>query len=288
MLKKLLAEAKTADYALGHFNFADSITLSAIVAACKDAKSPVFVGTSEGEAGFLGFAYAVSLRDGARKESGLPVFLNGDHFKSFDLAKSAIDAGYDSIQIDGSKLSFEENVALTKEVVEYAKSVSTDISIEGELGYIQGSSQILKEKIELTSDDLTSTEDAKKFVEMTDVDRLAVAVGSIHGISLKGNPKLDLQRLEEIHNAIPEVALTLHGGSGISEEDIKGSLPLGMSNVHVNTEIRLAFSGSLRKTLAKDEETTPYKYFDEVQKAAKEVVFGKLQLFGAVDIASSV
>lgn len=284
MLKNLLSKASKSDYALGHFNFADSITLSAIVSACKEARSPVFIGTSEGESSFLGLEYAVFLRDAVSKESGLPVFLNADHFKSYDMAKAAIDAGYDSVQIDASKLSFEENITLSKKVVEYAKKVSADISVEGELGYIRGSSEILKEEIDITPDDLTSPVDAKKFVEETGVDRLAVAIGNIHGISVKGNPKLDLQRLQEINDAIPGIALTLHGGSGISDKDIKESLSLGMSNVHVNTEIRVAFSNSLRETLDKNDETTPYKYFSEAHKAAKNVVLGKLSLFGAENV----
>ncbi len=283
-LKDLLKKASKSDYALGHFNFADSITLNAIVSACKEARTPIFIGTSEGESAFLGYDNAVFLRDAVRRESGLPVFLNADHFKSFDTVKAAIDAGYDSVQIDASELSLEENIALSKQVVEYAKSVSPDISIEGELGYIKGSSEILKEKIELTPEDLTSPEEAKRFVEETGVDRLSVAVGSIHGISIKGNPKLDLKRLSEIHKAIPDISLTLHGGSGISDEDIKGSLSLGMSNIHVNTEIRVAFSHSLQNILRKGDETTPYKYFKEPCKAAKEVVFGKLRLFGAENV----
>jgi len=121
-LKNILADARDGDYAIGHFNFADSITLRAIVEACVEAKSPIFVGTSEGEAKFLGYAYAAALRDGARRATGLPVFLNADHHKSFESAKIAIDAGYDSIQIDGTELTQEENIVVTKQVTEYAHS----------------------------------------------------------------------------------------------------------------------------------------------------------------------
>lgn len=284
-LKNILADARDGNYAIGHFNFADSITLRAIAEACVKAKSPIFVGTSEGEAKFLGYEYAVALRDGLRRATSLPVFLNADHHKSFESAKIAIDAGYDSIQIDGTELTREENIVVTKQVTEYAHNINPEISVEGELGYIRGSSQLLDKEIELKPEDFTSAEEAENFMKITGVDRLAVVIGNIHGISAKGNPKLDLLRLQDIHNAIPKVPLTLHGGSGIAEGDIKASLSLGMSNVHVNTEIRVAFSDTLRDELMKNDQTTPYKYLKKPQEAAQKIVARKLKLFKAENIA---
>lgn len=284
-LKDILSDARDGNYAIGHFNFADSITLHAIALACIEAKSPIFVGTSEGEAKFLGYEQAVALRDALRKTTGLPVFLNADHHKSFEHAKIAIDAGYDAVQIDGTELSQEENMAVSKQVVEYAHKVNPEISVEGELGYIRGSSELLDEEITLSPKDFTSPEEAENFVKITGVDRLAVVVGNIHGISAKGNPKLDLERLQEIHKVVPKIPLTLHGGSGIAENDIKASLSLGMSNVHVNTEIRVAFSDTLREELAESDQTTPYKYFKKSADAATSVVRGKLKLFQAENLA---
>jgi len=284
-LKNLLQKASESDYALGHFNFSTLEILKAIVLACQNLKSPVFAGTSEGEARFVGYKQAVYLVRAWREETGLPVFLNADHHKTFESAKTAIDAGYDSVQIDEMSLSLEENMEMSKRVVEYAKSVNPDISIEGGLGYIRGSSEVHKEKIEVKPEDMTTPEEAKRFVEKTGVDRLAIVFGNIHGVSLVGNPRLDIDRLKAIHRAIQDVPLTLHGGSGINDLDIKATLPHGMSNIHVNTEIRMAYTSALRARLdEKPDETTPYKYVDTAVAAAQKVAEGKLRLFGAVNI----
>ena len=245
-LKDLLRQASTSNYALGHFNFSTLTILKAIIGACNDLKSPVFVGTSEGEAKYVGYGQAVSLINSWREELDIPIFLNADHHKTFESAKKAIDAGYDSVQIDETSLSLEENIAMSKKVVEYAKGVNLDISVEGGLGYIRGSSELLKEKIEVRREDMTTPDEAKYFVESTGVDRLAIVFGNIHGVSDAGNPRLDIARLKQVHEAIPNIPLTLHGGSGISDEDIKATLEQGMSNIHVNTEIRVAYSNALR------------------------------------------
>ncbi|MFY9457994.1 MAG: class II fructose-bisphosphate aldolase, partial [Candidatus Spechtbacterales bacterium] len=220
-----------------------------------------------------------------REETGLPIFLNADHHKTFESAKYAIDAGYDSVQIDETALTLEENMGVSKKVVEYAKSVNSDISVEGGLGYIRGSSEIHKEKIEVRPEDMTTPEDAKRFVSKTGVDRLAIVFGNIHGVSLAGNPRLDIERLQAVHSAIPDVPLTLHGGSGIRDEDIKATLAHGMSNIHVNTEIRVAYTNALRGALTQNpDETTPYKYLAPAEEAARKIVEEKLRLFGAIDI----
>ncbi len=284
-LKDLLIQAKDGDYALGHFNFSEVTALKAIIAACESLRSPVFVGTSEGEAGFLGHTRAVGLVAKWKDDLDLPIYLNADHHKTLESAKAAIDAGYDSVQIDEMALSFEENIKLSKQIVDYAKEKNPDISVEGGIGYIRGSSDLHKERIEIKPEDMTSPEEAVRFVKETGVDRLAIVIGNIHGISLKGNPKLNLERLKEIHEAVPGVPLTLHGGSGISDEDIAASLSLGMSNIHVNTELRVAFHDALVGTLKRDpDQTTPYKFLGPSLDAVRRVVEKKLRLFGAVDI----
>lgn len=284
-LKDLLNAARDGDYALGHFNFGDSVVLRAIVGACENLRSPIFVGTSEGEANFIGYARAVALVRATREEVDIPIFLNADHHKTFEAAKSAIDAGYDSVQIDEMALSLEENISITKQIVNYAKTKNSDISVEGGIGYIRGSSEVHREIIEVKREDMTSPEEAQRFVEETGVDRLAVVVGNIHGISLKGNPRLDLARLSEIHKALPDIPLTLHGGSGISDEDFIGCLPFGMSNIHINTEIRIAFQQALKEyVMSHPEETTPYKFFSPAYEAAREVIEKRVRLFRAVNI----
>ncbi len=284
-LKNLLEQARDANYAIGHFNFSNLEILRAIVRACQNLESPVFVGTSEGEAKFVGYKQAVALVRAWREETGLPIFLNADHHKTYDAAKMAIDAGYDSVQIDEMSLSLKENIEASCRIVKYAESVNPDISVEGGLGYIRGSSEVHKEKIEVKPEDMTTPKEAKRFVEETGVDRLAIVFGNVHGVSLAGNPRLDIERLQAVHSAISDVPLTLHGGSGINDEDIKATLPHGMSNIHVNTEIRVAYTNALRARLSQDpDETTPYKYIDSALEAVQKKVEEKLRLFGAIHI----
>lgn len=275
----ILLRATREHWATGHFNASESDHMRAICEAAKEVGTVAIIGTSEGEARHLGYEVAASIRDGLRKEFGIPVFLNADHHKSVEAAKAAIDAGYDSIHIDLSALPFGENVKGTKKIVEYAHS---KFSIEGELGYLRGESKIQKEKVEVKPEDYTDPEEAKKFVELTGVDRLAIAVGNIHGISLD-EPALDIERIRAIRAAVPEeVALVLHAGSGIPDDQIKAAIKAGIANIHINTDIRVAFVGELRKTIGEHlDEVAMYKLDASAAKAMKEVVIGKLRLFGA-------
>ena len=285
-LKDILKQASESNYAIGHFNFSTLEILKAVVSSCKDLKSVVFVGTSEGEARAVGYRQAAHLIRAWREEfPEIPMFLNADHHKTFESAKMAIDAGYDSIQIDEMSLTLEENIKISKQLVDYARSVNPDISVEGGLGYIRGASEVIKVKVEVREEDMTTPEEAEHFVQETGVDRLAVVFGNMHGISSEGNPRLNIDRLRAIREAIPHVPLTLHGGSGIADEDIKATLEYGMSNIHVNTEIRVAYTDALRKSLEEDkDETTPYKYLDPAGAAARDIIEGKLKLFGAVNL----
>ena len=234
-LASFLEEAKNDGWATGHFNVSESDQFRAICEAAAELRSPVLVGTSEGEARHLGRIQAVALRDAFRKELQISIFLNSDHHKSVDAAKEAIDAGYDSIHIDLSALPLEENIIGTKEIVEYARASSqlsvTSYSIEGELGYLRGESKIQKEKIEVRPEDYTDPAKAKEFIERTGVNRLAIAVGNIHGISLD-EPALDIDRIKAIRGEIPEyVALVLHAGSGIPDYQIKAAIEIGRAHV---------------------------------------------------------
>ncbi len=285
-LKDLLQEAKEKEYALGHFNFSDSTALNAIVTTCKKLGSPAFVAVSEGEGNFLGYRQAVQLVKAWREEAGIPVFLNADHHKTLESVKKAIDAGFDSVQIDEMSLSFEENIVISRKAVEYAKGKNPDISVEGGLGYFRTqSSEVYKEFIEVKPEDMTSAEEAQEFVEKTGVDRLAIVIGNIHGISLGGNPRLNLTRLREIHDAISGLPLTLHGGSGIDDKDIVGSLSLGITNIHINTELRVAYHDALVQEFKKaPDQTTPYKFLAPSLDAISRVVEKKLKLFNAVNV----
>lgn len=280
-LRKILQKATNEGWATGHFNASELDQMRAIVEACVEVEAPAIIGTSEGEVQHLGYVEAVALRDVMRKEYKIPIFLNADHHKSTESAKRAIDAGYDSVHIDLSALSFEDNVKGTQEVVEYAKV--KHVSVEGELGYLRGESKVQKEKIKVSAEDYTNPQEAREFVEKTRVDRLAIVVGNIHGISLD-EPELDVERIRVIRQAVPEdVALVLHAGSGIPENQIKNAIQAGIANIHINTELRVAFVNELRKTLSKElDEVAMYKLDQSAVIAMKELVKEKLKLFGAI------
>lgn len=272
-------------WVLGHFNASELDQMRAIAETCKEVGAPAIVGTSEGEGKHFGLAEAVALRDVFRNEYGIPIFLNADHQKSVESAKGAIDAGYDSVHIDLSAKSFEENVAGTKAVVEYARKKDIEISVEGEVGYfVTESSKIYKEKFKVPPESLTKPEEAKKFAEETGVDRLAIAVGNIHGISLD-EPELDIERIRAIRQAVlEEVALVLHAGSGIPDDQIRAAVKAGIANIHINTELRVSFVNALKESLMGElDEVAMYKLDVNAIEAMKKVVKEKLKLFGAVD-----
>lgn len=277
-LNDFFKQARQDKWAIGHFNFSTADQLRAIVEAASELDLPVMAGTSEGEAGFLGMEQCVALVKSWR-DQGHPVFLNADHFKSFESTKKAIDVGYDSVLIDGSKLSFEENTALTKQVVEYARLINPEITVEGELGYLRGSSEI-QERVEISPEDFTKPEEATKFVEQTGVERLAIVFGNIHGIVTGQEEKLDIETLKKISLVTLDVFLVLHGASGLPDEQIKEAIKNGITNVHINTELRVAYHEALEKEIADDpKETTPYKYLDLPFEAVKKLVVEKLRLF---------
>ncbi len=284
VIKDYLKDAALNKWALGHFNFSEDEAIRAIVESAAELKTPIFVGTSEGERSHLGLNQAVGLVKAFREEFNIPIFLNADHTKSFDGVVAAVDAGYDAILADFSALSFEENVKLTKQSVEYAKSKNPDIIVEGELGYVRGESKIQKEIIEIKPEDLTKPDEAAQFVKETEVDMLAPAVGNIHGIAANA-PKLDFQRIADIKHAVGEnVSLVLHGGSGMSESDFKNAITNGISMIHINTEIRIAFAEAVRRTIAEmPQETTPYKILTPSIEAMRKVIEEKLRIFGSIN-----
>jgi ketose-bisphosphate aldolase len=279
-LNYYLKWAKENQKAIGHFNFASLDVLKAIVAGAKEAGAPaVMVGTSEGEVGFVGMKEAVAMVKSVSEDLGLPVFLNSDHFKSFEKCKEAIDAGYDSILIDASKLPYEENVALTKKVKDYAMSVNPEIGVEGEIGYLRGSSEV-QSKVEISIADYTQPDQAKDFLEKTGVDRLAVVFGNIHGIVTEQEEKLDIDHLKKIVAAVPEVPIVLHGASGVSDQDVADAIKAGVANVHFNTELRVAYTKSIQESMqSHPEETTPYKYMEPAAEEVKKLVKHKTELF---------
>jgi len=280
-LKGYLKKAERENWAIGHFNISNLETLRAIMLAAQKLKSPVIIGTSEGESKFIGLDQAVALVRSFKKETGLPVFLNLDHGHSLDYIKKAVEAGYDAVHFDGSKLSLPENIKMAKKVVAYARKKK--ILVEGEVGFIKGSSTVLEKEPKIREEDLTDPKEAEIFLKETKVDSLAINIGTFHGIKVSGiNPRINLGRLKEIKERVKDVPLVLHGGSGTPLRDIKSSLKLGISNIHINTELRLAYTNSLKKAVS-GKEIVPYKYMPEVINNIQKVVEGKIKLFGSIN-----
>jgi len=284
-LSEILLKAQKENRAIGHFNISNLEQLRAIMEAAKNFNAPIMIGLSEGERKFVGLKQAVALVKSFKEEYSLPVFLNPDHSHSVESAKEAFDAGFDSLHIDLSKLPIKENIEGTKKVADYVKSKNPEVSVEGELGYLRGESRVQKEVIKIKPEDLTNPEEAAEFADKTGIDRFAGAYGNSHGISLD-KPSLDVERIKAVRKILPEkVAMVLHGGSGIPDEQIKEAIKAGIANIHINTEIRTAYAEALRKFLAENpEETTPYKILAPAVEAVRKKVEEKLKLFGWVNI----
>lgn len=286
-LREIIVEAEAKKVAIGHFNISDSEQLNAIFSAARKLNVPVIIGVSEGERDFIGVPQVVALVKGLREEYDYPIFLNADHTYSFERVKEAVDAGFDAVIFDGTKLPFEKNVAETKKCVEYARSISasrrTDILVEGELGYIGTSSKLLDELplgVEITDEVLTKPEDAKRYIEETSVDMIAPAVGNLHGMLKSGkNPNLNIDRVRELRVA-GGVPVVLHGGSGISDEDFRAAIDAGVAVVHINTEIRVAYRKGIEEKLKEDaNEIAPYRFMKGGTERVSEVVESRLKLF---------
>ncbi len=283
-LRELIRQYQGAHKALGHFNFSDSNQLKALADAAKATGLPVIAGLSEGEREYFSLAEARGLVDAYIKE-GVPLYLNADHTYSADKAREAIDSGVDSIVVDGAKLPMKQNIAMVKEVVAYArqksKETGRDVVVEGELGYIGTSSKVLDVLPEgVTLENLTTVEDAQKFVQETGVDCFAPAVGNIHGMLKNAKePRLHPDRVGEIA-AVVGIPLVLHGASGNTPEDIRACIKAGIAVVHINTEFRLEYKEGLEETLkTHPNEVAPYKYLAPMEQKMEDFIAAKLRLF---------
>lgn len=282
-LREIITDAETNKVSIGHFNISDTEQLWAIFNAARSLDVPIIIGTSEGERNFIGVNQAVALIKSLREEFDYPIFLNADHTYSFEKVKEAVDAGYDAVIFDGTKLSLEDNIKITKQCVEYAKSVNPDILVEGEIGYIGTSSKLLDkipEGAKITEGDLTKPEELKQYVDETGVDLVAPAVGNLHGMLKSGkNPNISTERVKELKES-GGVPLVLHGGSGISDEDFTLAIKAGISIVHINTEIRVAYKKGIQISLQENpDEVAPYRFMKGGLQGVQKVVEKRLKLF---------
>jgi fructose-bisphosphate aldolase class II len=299
--KQLMDVAMKNGFALGAFNINNMEIVQGIIGAAKEMNSPLILQVSKGAREYAGRTYIMKLAEAAEKDSNLPIAIHLDHGDSFELCKQVIDDGFTSVMIDGSHSSFEENITLTKKVVDYAHPKG--VSVEAELGKLVGEQFDAGEGGKVAADAIyTVPEEAKEFVERTNCDSLAVAIGTSHGAyKFKSEPKIDLDRLDKIRKLV-KIPLVLHGSSsvlpeyveicnkygasikdskGVPEEQIMKAVKIGVQKVNIDTDLRLALTAGIRKTFAeKPEEFDPRKYLSPARTLITEVVKRKLTILG--------
>lgn len=283
ILSAYLKKATAEHWAIPHFNVCNLEQLRGVVDAAAQLKAPVMIGTSEGERGIFTPEGAAALVAAMEEKFCVPLFLNADHTKSVAAAKAAIDAGYPSIHIDLSKLPFEENMKGVAEVVRYAKKQKRKVSIEGELGALAtDSSTVIKGKVLIDPNSFTSPTKALEFVHKTGINRLAPAVGNYHGMS-DTKKNLDFKLIAELRDKLRKnIALVLHGGSGSGDAAFKAAIRAGIANIHISTELRVAYTKTLRETIKNNpDEVIPYKLTEPARLAVQKKAAEFIKLFGA-------
>jgi fructose-bisphosphate aldolase class II len=282
-LRNALERAQKNRVAIGHFNVSDLVLLKAVFAAAHEMNVPVVVGASKGERDFMGVRELANLVRILREEFEFPIFLNSDHTHSLTEAEEAAKAGFDAIVFDVSAFPLEENIRQTREAVQTLKSINPNLLVEGEIGDIGTGSEIHGAAPDL-SKGLTSAAEAKQYVDSTGIDILAPAVGNMHGmlksmVAGESKKRLDITRIGQIKDAT-QVLLTLHGGSGTDDDDLRNAIAAGINMVHINTELRVAWRRGLEEGLVKQPaEVVPYKILPFAVESVKQVVQSRLKAF---------
>lgn len=294
--KEMFKKAYEGKYAVGAFNVNNMEIIQGIVDAAKEESAPLILQVSAGARKYAKHIYLVKLVEAALEDTGLPIVLHLDHGEDFEVCKSCIDGGFTSVMIDGSKHPFEENIEITKRVVDYAHE--RGVVVEAELGKLAG----IEDAVNVAAKDATFTDpdQAVEFVERTGVDSLAIAIGTSHGAyKFKGEPKLDFERLEKISNLLPDFPLVLHGAStvlpefvqecnkygghipgaqGVPEEMLRKAGTMGVCKINIDTDLRLAMTASIRKHYAEHpEDFDPRKYLGPAREAIKGMVKHKIK-----------
>lgn len=294
--KEMFTKALKSDYAVGAFNVNNMEIIQGIVDAAKLENAPLILQVSAGARKYAKPVYLVKLVEAAIEDTGLDIVLHLDHGEDFDICKKCVDDGFTSVMIDGSKHSFEENIALTKKVVEYAHDKG--VVVEAELGKLAGIEDNIK--VDSRSATFTDPDEAAEFVERTGVDSLAIAIGTSHGAyKFKGEPYLDFERLQKISKLLPNTPLVLHGAStvlpefvslcnqyggnipgaqGVPEEMIRTASKYGVCKVNIDTDLRLAMTAEIRRLFVeKPEEFDPRKYLGPGRDAIQRMVQHKIK-----------
>ncbi|MGL6106986.1 tagatose-bisphosphate aldolase subunit GatY [Romboutsia sp.] len=279
---EMLKKAQEGNYAVGAFNVENMEMVMAVIAAAEELQAPVILQTTPSTVKYAGLDYYLANAKVAAERSSVPVAMHLDHGSSFDLAMQALRTGYTSIMIDGSHGSFEDNISLSKSVVDACKP--SFIPVEAELGKVGGKEDDLDGG---EGSAYTDPMEAKEFVERTGISSLAIAIGTAHGL-YNGEPKLDLDRLSEIREVV-SVPLVLHGGSGVPEETIIESIKRGICKVNYATELRIAYSDGVKKVLNEAPETIdPKKYGAAGLQFVKDFVKDKIVVCGSKGKAKEV
>lgn len=276
-LKSVLDHSREKGYAVGAFNFNGIEDARGIIEAAEEKSSPVILMASTSAVKYFGgagpcAAFIKALAD----KSSAPIVLHVDHCTDLAMIKDCVDAGFTSVMIDASSLSFEENVAKTAAAVDYAKRYG--VSVEGELGRLGGR----EENVDVSDRDANMTDPAsvEEFVKRTGIDALAIAIGNAHGF-YKGTPKLDFDRIVACRSLV-DCGLVLHGGTGIPEPDFIKAVKCGMNKINVGTELKYACSQTARACMAaKPDEIDIRKLVGDNRKACREIVLNKIDLFGS-------
>ncbi|WP_457572007.1 class II fructose-1,6-bisphosphate aldolase [Desulfovulcanus sp.] len=292
--KEMFDRAYKEGFAVGAFNVNNMEIIQGIIMAGEEERSPLILQVSAGARKYAGQNYIIKLVEAALKETDLPIVLHLDHGQNFEICKDVIDAGFTSVMIDGSHLPFEENIALTRQVVEYAHDKG--VWVEAELGRLAG----VEEEVSSEESVYTDPDEAVEFVERTGCDSLAIAIGTSHGAyKFKGEPKLDFERLEKISNMLPGYPLVLHGASsvlpefvemcnqyggdvagakGVPEELLRKAASMGICKINIDTDIRLAMTAVIRKYLKENPGVfDPRKYLGAARQAVKDMVQHKIK-----------
>ena len=273
--KQLLLDAQKGGYAVGAFNVENMEMVQAVVAAAEELQSPVIMQTTPSTVKYADLAYFYANVKTAAEKASVPVVMHLDHGSSFELAMQALRTGYTSIMIDGSHESFEDNIAVTKSVVDACHP--SGVPVEAELGKVGGKEDDLDGG---EGNPYTDPQEAKQFVEATGVDSLAVALGTAHGV-YKGTPKLDVNRLSEIREVV-SIPLVLHGTSGVPDEAVKECIKRGICKVNYATDLRIAFSEGVNEVLHENPDTIdPKKYNARGREKVKEYVMSKIKVCGS-------
>ncbi len=292
--KEMFERAYREGYAIGAFNVNNMEIIQGIIKAGEEEKSPLILQVSAGARKYAGQNYIIKLMEAALEEADLPIVLHLDHGQTFEICRDVIEGGFTSVMIDGSHLPFEENIALTRKVVDYAHDKG--VWVEAELGRLAG----VEDDVSSEENVYTDPDEAVEFVERTGCDSLAIAIGTSHGAyKFKGEPRLDFDRLDKITSMMPDFPLVLHGASsvlpefvqmanqyggqvsdakGVPEEFLSKAAGSGVCKINIDTDIRLAMTAVIRRFFKEHpEEFDPRKYLGPAREAVKEMVQHKIK-----------